>query len=136
MKDLLEYIVPQIVNHPDEVEINKNEQDGIVYLTIKTHPDDIGRVIGKNGRIINSLRHIAYIIAIKNDVKVNIDIADSKPKAQSSESESEVEANSTDNELETELDVETETQAEESNEQSPNQDEDLIPQDGLDLQTE
>lgn len=126
MKELLEYIVPQIVNHPDEVEIKKNEQDGIIYLTINTHPDDIGRVIGKNGKVINSLRQIARIIAIKKGVRVNIDIADSAPPQGDSEEPEESDQD------------EAASESMETEESSSNQEkeESIIPEEGLDLQTE
>ena len=126
MKELLEYIVPQIVNNPDDVEIKKTEQDGIIYLTINTHPDDIGRVIGKNGKVINSLRQIARIIAIKNGVRVNIDIADSGSDQESSQEEESVE------EIELETSESEETEAPESEDEE----ESIIPEEGLDLQTE
>ncbi len=118
MKELLEYIVPQIVNNPDEVAIKKTEQDGIIYLTISTHPDDIGRVIGKNGKVINSLRQIARIIAIKNGVRVNIDIADSGSNQESSQQE------------------EVTDEPESETPEAENEEDSIIPEEGLDLQTE
>lgn len=123
MKELLEYVVPQIVNHPDEVDIKKNEQDGIIYLTINTHPDDIGRVIGKNGKVINSLRQIARIIAIKQGVRVNIDIADSAPEEKDEGSK--------------EPQLEDTAEAQETDQEDEDEEgESLIPEEGLDLQTE
>lgn len=122
MKELLEYIVPQIVNHPDDVEIKKTDQDGIIYLTINTHPDDIGRVIGKNGKVINSLRQIARIIAIKNGVRVNIDIADS--------------GSDQDNQDSSQTEQQENDEPVEESSESENEEDSIIPEDGLDLQTE
>ena len=80
MKQLLEYIIPNIVNHPEEVKIEETNQDGLVNITIQTHPEDVGRVIGKSGKVIKSIRQIARIIAIKQGVRVNIDVLDSGDK--------------------------------------------------------
>lgn len=77
MKQLLEYIIPNIVNHPEDVKIEKTEQDGLINITIETHPEDIGRVIGKSGKVIKAIRQIARILAIKQGVRVNIDVLDS-----------------------------------------------------------
>ena len=76
MKQLLEYIVPNIVNHPEDVVITENVADGNVTLTIKVNPEDTGRVIGKAGKIINSIRQIARVLAIKQGVRVNVEIED------------------------------------------------------------
>jgi predicted RNA-binding protein YlqC (UPF0109 family) len=76
MKQLLEYIVPNIVNHPEDVEINETSENGVVTLTIKVNPEDTGRVIGKAGKVIKAIRQIARVIAIKQGVRVNIDVLD------------------------------------------------------------
>lgn len=76
MKQLLEYIVPNIVNHPEDVVITESEDNGLVTLTIKVNPEDTGRVIGKAGKIINSIRQIARVLAIKQGVRVNVEIFD------------------------------------------------------------
>jgi uncharacterized protein len=78
MKQFLEYIVPNLVNHPEDVVISEEDKDGMVVLTIKAHPDDIGRVIGKSGKIIKSLRQIVKVLAIKQGVRANIEVADSQ----------------------------------------------------------
>lgn len=93
MKQLLEYVVPNIVNHPDEVVINETVEDGNVNLTIKVNPEDTGRVIGKAGKVIKAIRQIARVIAIKQGVRVNIDVLDgqSEGRAAAAEQESAVE---------------------------------------------
>ena len=82
MKQLLEYIVPNIVNHPEEVEINETSEGGTITLTIKVNPEDTGRVIGKAGKVIKAIRQIARVIAIKQGVRVNIDVLDGQSKGQ------------------------------------------------------
>lgn len=81
MKQLLEYVIPNIVNHPDAVEITETTDEGNVNLTIKVHPEDTGRVIGKAGKVIKAIRQIARVIAIKQGVRVNIDVLDGQSQA-------------------------------------------------------
>lgn len=76
MKQLLEYIVPNIVNHPEDVIISETEEGGVIDLSIKVNPEDMGRVIGKSGKVIKAIRQIGRIIAIKRGVRVNIDLVD------------------------------------------------------------
>lgn len=82
MKQLLEYIIPNIVNHPEDVEINEVSEEGTVSLTIKVNPEDTGRVIGKAGKVIKAIRQIARVIAIKQGVRVNIDVLDGQSQPQ------------------------------------------------------
>lgn len=76
MKQLLEYIIPNIVNHPEDVIIGEEEANGLVTLTIKVNPEDMGRVIGKSGKVIKAIRQIGRIVAIKKGIRVNIDVLD------------------------------------------------------------
>ncbi len=86
MKQLLEYIIPNIVNHPEDVKVEETNQDGLINLTIQTHPEDVGRVIGKSGKVIKAIRQIARILAIKQGVRVNIDVLDSQNRSASAPS--------------------------------------------------
>ena len=85
MKQLLEYIVPNIVNHPEDVVINETEENGLTSLSIKVNPEDMGRVIGKAGKVIKAIRQIGRIIAIKRGLRVNIDVVDEKNRNVSAE---------------------------------------------------
>lgn len=76
MKQLLEYIIPNIVNHPEDVVIDEVESNGLTTLTIKVNPEDMGRVIGKSGKVIKAIRQIGRIVAIKKGIRVNIDVLD------------------------------------------------------------
>ncbi len=78
MKQLLEYIIPNIVNHPEDVVITEESADGVENLSIKVNPEDMGRVIGKSGKVIKAIRQIGRIIAIKKGLRVNIDVVDEK----------------------------------------------------------
>lgn len=76
MKDILSYIVSAIVEKPEEVEITEEEQGGIVNLTIKVDKDDMGKIIGKNGRVIKAIRNVLKIPAIKHDKKIYITLTE------------------------------------------------------------
>lgn len=75
MKDLLEYIVKALVENPDEVEITEEEEEeGKIVLKLKVADDDKGRIIGKKGRIAESLRAILRVKAVKTDTHIFLDI--------------------------------------------------------------
>ena len=75
MKDLLEYIVKALVENPDEVEIEEEEEEeGKIVLKLKVADEDKGRIIGKKGRIEESLRAILRVKAVKTDTHVFLDI--------------------------------------------------------------
>ena len=78
MKQLLEYIISNIVNHPEDVIITEESAAGVENLSIKVNPEDMGRVIGKSGKVIKAIRQIGRIIAIKRSLRVNIDVVDEK----------------------------------------------------------
>jgi predicted RNA-binding protein YlqC (UPF0109 family) len=129
MKQLLEYIIPNIVNHPEEVKIEETNQDGLVNVTIQTHPEDVGRVIGKSGKVIKSIRQIARIIAIKQGVRVNIDVLDSGDKPVNTPEETASDLNQEDEITTSDI---PETQPEEETAST----QESTPEEGIDLQTE
>lgn len=76
MKKALELIVSSIVDNPKEVEINEEEQNGIVNFTIKVGKDDMGKIIGKNGKVIKAIRNVIKIPAIKNGKKIYVTLSE------------------------------------------------------------
>ena len=74
MKELVEYIVKALVDRPDQISIKETASDSITILEIKTAPEDAGKVIGKEGRIANSIRVIANAAAAKVNKKVAVEI--------------------------------------------------------------
>ena len=74
MKDLLVYIVKSIVENTDAVEVSENETDTAVVYKITVAPEDIGRVIGKQGRIAQSIRSIAKAATPLDAKRTVIDI--------------------------------------------------------------
>lgn len=76
MKKTLELIVSSIVDNPKEVEIDEQEQNGIVNFTIKVGKDDMGKIIGKNGKVIKAIRNVIKIPAIKSGKKIYITLSE------------------------------------------------------------
>lgn len=79
MKKALEYIVAQIADDPQKVEINEQEDQGMINFTIKVAPSDMGKIIGKNGKVIRAIRNVVKISAIKQNKKINIALIESSP---------------------------------------------------------
>lgn len=76
MKTLLEFILNRLVSFPEDVQVEETEENGVFYYTISVNSEDIGRVIGKNGSVINAIRTISKIKAIKDGIRVQVEIAD------------------------------------------------------------
>lgn len=89
MKNLLEYILIHLVQYPEDVRIEETEDERGFLYTIHVNPEDIGRVIGKGGSVIHSIRNIGKIRAIKEGIRARITIEDGKSKEDSSEETSE-----------------------------------------------
>ncbi len=74
MKELVEYVVKCLVDQPDEVVVTEKRQGGNVALQLHVASDDMGRVIGKGGKVANALRSLLRAIAAKENVRVTLDI--------------------------------------------------------------
>lgn len=76
-RQLLEYVVPWLVDNPDEVTITETEGDrGAAVFELSVHPDDMGKVIGKRGRIIRSLRVLARAAGQRDGESVFVEVVD------------------------------------------------------------
>ena len=76
MTELLEFLVKALVEDPEAVVIEELEEDGDLIYEITVAEDDLGRVIGKGGRIANAIRTIAKVAAVRIDRRVIVDILD------------------------------------------------------------
>jgi len=74
MEDVLQLIISAIVSHPDEVSITRDTVDSAITFTVTTVPDDIGKIIGKDGRTIKAIRTLLKIIAEQQHQWVNIEV--------------------------------------------------------------
>jgi len=75
-RELVEYMVKSLVDHPEEVEINEIEGEKSTILELKVVREDIGKVIGKHGRIARAIRTIINASATKTGKRVVLEILD------------------------------------------------------------
>lgn len=73
MKDLLEYILQKTIDNKD-VTVSESEEEGSVILTIHAPQDEIGKIIGKGGKVINAMKQLVKIQAIKDNKRVEINV--------------------------------------------------------------
>lgn len=81
MKEILEIIIKHLVENKDEVEITEipnSENDKIVTMQVKVAKDDMGRIIGKQGRIASSIRTVMKSVGAKERKKVTVEFIDEK----------------------------------------------------------
>jgi predicted RNA-binding protein YlqC (UPF0109 family) len=76
MTELLELLVRSLVEDPDAVEVEELEEEGDLVYEISVAEADLGRVIGKGGRVANAIRTIAKAAAVRLDRRVIVDILD------------------------------------------------------------
>lgn len=78
MKELVEYLARHLVTHPDSVEVKETEGDTASILELKVAQEDLGRVIGKQGRTAKSIRTILNAAASRTNRKVVLEILENK----------------------------------------------------------
>ena len=74
MKELVEVIAKALVTHPESVVVTERIVDGETCLTLSVDPSDMGKVIGKQGRIAKAIRTVLKAQAVRDDVRVTLDI--------------------------------------------------------------
>lgn len=76
MKDLLTYIAQNLVEHPQAVDVQETEADGNVVLELRVDPSDMGKVIGRQGRIAKEIRTLIRSVAQRSGKRVSVEIVD------------------------------------------------------------
>ena len=76
VEDLLEYLARNLVDRPDEVRVERIERDGTVVLRLHVAEDDVGKVIGRQGRIARALRQLVRAYSGRERKRVLLEIAD------------------------------------------------------------
>jgi predicted RNA-binding protein YlqC (UPF0109 family) len=74
MKTLIEYIAKSLVDDPTEVVVNEHRRGRNVRLELSVADEDMGRVIGRNGRVANAMRSLLRVTAAGEDARVTLDI--------------------------------------------------------------
>ncbi|MBO8126726.1 MAG: KH domain-containing protein [Firmicutes bacterium] len=76
MKELVEFLAKALVDNPDQVQVAVFEEEDNIRLELKVADADIGKVIGRQGRIAKAIRTVLKAAAVKNGKKVSLDILD------------------------------------------------------------
>ncbi|WP_422657324.1 KH domain-containing protein [Paenibacillus sp. EC2-1] len=74
MEELVRVIAKALVDHPEDVTVKTVEKEHLIVYELYVHPDDVGKVIGKQGRIAKSLRTVVTSAAVKMNKRVTVDI--------------------------------------------------------------
>lgn len=75
MRELVEYIAKSIASEPDEVRVSEEEdEDGRLILLLEVAPDDKGKIIGRQGRVAQSIRSLVRVAAIKRGIRATLEI--------------------------------------------------------------
>jgi hypothetical protein len=76
MKELVEYIARGVVNQPEAVEVEELMDEMGVVLKLKVSPEDKGRIIGKQGKVVEAMRTLLRVMAIREEKKVRLEVVD------------------------------------------------------------
>jgi predicted RNA-binding protein YlqC (UPF0109 family) len=74
MKELVEYIARSIVTQPDDVVVTEEHEDGRIVFKVEVAPEDKGKIIGRRGRVAQSIRVLLRVAAVKQGTRVLLDI--------------------------------------------------------------
>ncbi|HLH22768.1 MAG TPA: KH domain-containing protein [Chloroflexota bacterium] len=74
MKELVEYVARGLVEHPDRVSVVEIPEGGGLIYELEVAPEDMGKVIGRQGRMINALRTLVKAAAVRRGVRVNVEV--------------------------------------------------------------
>ena len=74
MKELIQYLARSLVSHPDSVDVKETEQESAVILELKVAKEDLGRIIGKQGRTAKAIRTLATAAASRMNRKIVLEI--------------------------------------------------------------
>ena len=76
MKELISFIATRLVDEPEEVQTEQNEEDGIVTVELRVAKDDLGKVIGKQGRTARAMRTVLAAMAAKDEKRSRLEIVE------------------------------------------------------------
>lgn len=74
MKELVEYVARGLVEQPDQVRVTEIRQGNLIIYELEVAPNDMGKVIGRQGRVINALRSVVKAAAVRRGVRVNVEV--------------------------------------------------------------
>lgn len=74
MRELVEYLAKVLVDHPEQVQVNEVAGEQTVILEVRVAPEDVGKIIGKQGRIVRAIRTVAKAAAARTGKRVEVEI--------------------------------------------------------------
>lgn len=79
MQAYLEFVVKGLVSHPDEVKISPVPRDGGTMFELRMHPDDVGKIIGKQGATIVAIRSLLQVGSARKGLRCSVEIVEDQP---------------------------------------------------------
>jgi hypothetical protein len=79
MQDFVEYVVKGLVNHPEAVTVTPVAREGTTIYEVRLHPEDVGKVIGRQGMTINAIRSLLLSGSAKKGVRCSLEIVEDQP---------------------------------------------------------
>jgi len=81
MQAFLEYVVKGLVQHPEAVTVTPMERGGLTIYELRLHPEDVGKVIGRQGMTINAIRSLLQAGSAKKGLRCSLEIVEDRPAA-------------------------------------------------------
>jgi predicted RNA-binding protein YlqC (UPF0109 family) len=79
MRELIELLTRSLVDMPDAVDVREIEDQDLLIIEVRVAPDDVGKIIGRQGRTIKALRTLAHAAAIKSQQRVQVEVVEDAP---------------------------------------------------------
>ena len=73
-QDFLAYVVKALIDHPEEVKVSRKVDEMGVLLSLDVHPEDMGKIIGRQGNTAKAIRTLLRVVGMKNNARVNLKI--------------------------------------------------------------
>ena len=76
MKELIEYVVKTLIDHPDDLRITEIEGERTIVFELRCHPDDVGKVIGKSGKTVGAIRTLLSTVAARQNRRAMLEVVE------------------------------------------------------------
>ncbi len=76
MKELIEYVVKTLVDHPDDIRIAEVIGERTIVFELRCHPDDVGKVIGKSGKTVGAIRTLLSTVAARQNRRAMLEVVE------------------------------------------------------------
>ena len=76
MKELIEYVVKTLVDHPDDLRIAEIEGERTIVFELRCHPEDVGKVIGKSGKTVGAIRTLLSTVAARQNKRAMLEVVE------------------------------------------------------------